>query len=77
LKVALSYDATIPNLITAKFAGIEQAQDGSAASMLKPVAGLVVFLTIMKMTQPVHFLPVNRKAHDVTRPNANTLGFCI
>jgi hypothetical protein len=30
LKVALSYDATIPNLITAKFAGIEQAQDGFA-----------------------------------------------
>jgi hypothetical protein len=30
LKVALSYDATIPNLIAAKFAGIEQTQDGCA-----------------------------------------------
>jgi hypothetical protein len=30
LKVALSYDAPTPNLITAKLASIEQAQDGCA-----------------------------------------------
>ncbi|HEY8186304.1 MAG TPA: hypothetical protein VIF64_09560 [Pyrinomonadaceae bacterium] len=32
MKVALSYDATIANLITAKFAGIEQAHDEGGRS---------------------------------------------